>query len=785
MDSAPALIFKRSGKSKPSRSRQKSPENDEKTGSARNGTPDEAETPAESPSTLAAKLKNKVKKSRTKSKLSFGAADEEEEGDGEVFQVKKSRLSTKISLGQSAAVPLNLDQATITPQRGPTYDQAYLNQLKASTPTARPKLAADPDSYDADVSMDVDAAVIRTVDVFDDESNSTPLSDIPSESSIKVAKEKRERLRKVQGTGEEDFISLSLTKRSEDAGPHPESRLMREEDELGEADDEFAEYTSAQERIALGKKSRKVEAANRRKAMKELIQDAEEEDEETIEWEQEQLRRGGHRVSEASSAPKAKEIYRAAPIPASTTIPTLPPVLSRLSQQLAQLTTSHANNAAALTNLALERDQVEEREKEMREMVVKAEDKRAWFGDFYDWIESVASFLDEKYPLMEKLEEEHISLLRERLELVVQRRRADDEDDLTAVYGPLPAPPEPDSDQVDELGRSIPKPSPSYLRTQRRADRSRRRQQRLKSKPNLAEEGYSTDSSLPPHDQSDFASAISSLKASSKDVLADVRAEEFRNPTGAKWNVWREKYAESYRNAWGGLGVVSVWEFWVRLEVVAWDCIEDKRSLDSFKWYQGLYNYSRPSIGNEEEEGEPELGPDGDLVGSMISTAVIPRICRMIEGGALDVYSERHIRRMVDLAEEVEASIDTENHTKFHTLLSAVASVFQNAVSDTEDLLDKFTSLRSGVQAFNPESIPSRRRFLVRRVKLLKNMLRWRKYTGERFGLDRLIGRLVDNTFVGVAEGGWEVGGEEVARTVASMLPPELTSTKLKQRLNL
>ena len=60
---------------------------------------------------------------------------------------------------------------------------------------------------------------------------------IPSESSVKVAKEKRERLRKMKVSGEEDFISLSVTKRSEDTGPHPESRLVREEDELGEGDD--------------------------------------------------------------------------------------------------------------------------------------------------------------------------------------------------------------------------------------------------------------------------------------------------------------------------------------------------------------------------------------------------------------------------------------------------------------------------------------------------------------------------------------------------------------------
>jgi hypothetical protein len=37
---------------------------------------------------------------------------------------------------------------------------------------------------------------------------------------------------------------------------------------------EFAEYTSAQERIALGKKGRKKEAEKRKRAMQEMIHDA-------------------------------------------------------------------------------------------------------------------------------------------------------------------------------------------------------------------------------------------------------------------------------------------------------------------------------------------------------------------------------------------------------------------------------------------------------------------------------------------------------------------------------
>lgn len=121
---------------------------------------------------------------------------------------------------------------------------------------------------------------------------------IPSESSIKVARERRELLRKTGETGisgADDFVSLSVVRRVEDQGPHPESRLMREEDEVGDADDgsflrfpfyayhilknrtlriEFAEYTSAQERIALGNKSRKAEASKRRDVMKDMIADA-------------------------------------------------------------------------------------------------------------------------------------------------------------------------------------------------------------------------------------------------------------------------------------------------------------------------------------------------------------------------------------------------------------------------------------------------------------------------------------------------------------------------------
>ena len=93
----------------------------------------------------------------------------------------------------------------------------------------------------------------------------------------------------------------------------------------------------------------------------------------------------------------------------------------------------------------------------------------------------------------------------------------------------------------------------------------------------------------------------------------------------------------------------------VRLEIVGWNPIEDTRTSLDFAWYSALYEYSRLPA---EEEEEPEMGPDGDLVSAMISTAIVPRLCKIVEGGAFDPYSANSLRRMVDLVEQVEASVE-------------------------------------------------------------------------------------------------------------------------------
>lgn len=138
--------------------------------------------------------------------------------------------------------------------------------------------------------------------------------------------------------------------------------------------------------------------------------------------------------------------------------------------------------------------------------------------------------------------------------MITQRKRNDDEDDLTLFLGSLPVVPQ--EEQTDDLGRIIPQANPEAARrdrlTARKVRRSRRNARGLTNQQ--VEDGYSTDSSLPPSDASDYELAVQKLRAKGRDILSDVRARDFQDPKlglGKWFNEWREKFGDVYTGAWG------------------------------------------------------------------------------------------------------------------------------------------------------------------------------------------------------------------------------------------
>lgn len=162
--------------------------------------------------------------------------------------------------------------------------------------------------------------------------------------------------------------------------------------------------------------------------------------------------------------------------------------------------------------------------------------------------------------------------------MISKRRRTDDEDDLSFLFGSLPAPTQVPADETDELGRVVSTANPVIVRRDRIMARGNRRLlRRAQAQTPEDEEGYSTDASLSPSDAVDYETAMKKLGDKGKDVLSDVRARDFKNPELglSKWfGEWRQRFSDSYTGAWGGLGMVGGWEFWTRLEMLGWNPLE-------------------------------------------------------------------------------------------------------------------------------------------------------------------------------------------------------------------
>ena len=245
---------------------------------------------------------------------------------------------------------------------------------------------------------------------------------IPTANAIAAARLKRETIRKLgpeheavedaaaaDGSVSSGFISLDLAARPSKKG---ESRLVREDDEVGEGDDDMAEYTGAQERIPLGKKATELRKQAVRAGMVDLINDAADEDEdddEVREWEAAQARRGDAQQTRSTLTASGRAPYRAAPsasirlrdglsvaVPQQAPIPSLPAVQARLNTALAELQVSHTAGAETLEGVAKQRAELDEQEGSLRTEVERAAAHHVWFDDFNAWLGDVVAFLDVK-----------------------------------------------------------------------------------------------------------------------------------------------------------------------------------------------------------------------------------------------------------------------------------------------------------------------------------------------------------------------------------------------------
>lgn len=356
----------------------------------------------------------RLKKKGSSSRLSFGVT-EDADGDGDAaaaaaaqqqpFTPKKNPSATT-SLSQRATensalrASLSSRKANLPTrsfgaeqQKQPVYSREYLDELQSSTPNTprhpdKPRTTPPGDGGDDDddtTMMDLDASeldgavVVPAADLAVSSSpfGHGPAGHIPSAAEIREKKERRARMAKEGDAYEDDeyddddgFISLAPKKKKDD------TRLMAEDEDLGEGYDEYVEDG----RLELGKSREKAARRRHRREMEELInaaegaseagEDADSDAERTAAYEAAQTRAamdGLHRAAVEDADPGGRLV-----IPKMKPLPDLGVSLARLRELVGEVEAQAAQKRKRIEAIEKEKQEILDREKEVQAVLNQA-----------------------------------------------------------------------------------------------------------------------------------------------------------------------------------------------------------------------------------------------------------------------------------------------------------------------------------------------------------------------------------------------------------------------------
>ncbi|CAO2605518.1 Intron Large complex component GCFC2 [Lemmus lemmus] len=351
------------------------------------------------------------------------------------------------------------------------------------------------------------------------------------------------------------------------------------------------------------------------------------------------------------------------------------------------------------------------------------------------YVENIIDCLNEKIISIEELESSVHTLLLKRSEALLKRRQ----DELKW-----------ESSYLQQLSRKAETSANGSLalddKDQRileemEARRMQRRQARVLAGNCDHQEGTSSDDELSPAEMTNFQKRQGDILQDCKKVFEDVH-DDFCNVQNIllKFQQWREKFPDSYYEAFVGFCLPKLLSPLIRVQLLDWNPLKlDSIGLNQMPWFISITKFMDGSMEDAKKEDES----DKKILFAVINKTVVPHLTDFVEfiWDPLSTSQTRSLTVHCRLVFEHSASENEVSKSK-QDLLKSVAERIKKSIED--DVFIPLYPKSSEEGEMTPHSKFQERQFWGA-LKLFRNILLWNGLlpddTLQDLGLGKLLNR--------------------------------------------
>ncbi|XP_029451903.1 GC-rich sequence DNA-binding factor 2 isoform X2 [Rhinatrema bivittatum] len=356
------------------------------------------------------------------------------------------------------------------------------------------------------------------------------------------------------------------------------------------------------------------------------------------------------------------------------------------------------------------------------------------------YIENLADCLNEKISLINKLELAMQQLIQQKAHTLLIRRQADLRSEAACIQQSTKILRNISDAERGNSGTSVNGSVDINEKTHLEEcefRRAKRRQVRERSEQVGHHEGMSSDDEISVEEMIDFQKGRDDILQACQTIFEDV-LEDFCSIRCIlqKFQEWREKFPDSYYDAYISLCLPKLLNPLIRIKLIDWNPLEEYTVLEQASWYKEIEIFS--CAGNE-SESEREDNSDQNVLSTVLTKTVIPKITDLVEC-VWDPLSSSQTSNLVQLCRNILKECGLSNATQ--DLLNLVVSRLKKAIEE-----DVYIPLYPQ-SALDDKSLPHSKfqeRQFWSAVKLLSNIFCWDGLIQEEvlyeLGMDKLLNR--------------------------------------------